>query len=55
MSGASKVRATKVRQQQPAKRTSKPGRPFNGPNLVAQHDGSTKKAARKASGSRRAN
>lgn len=54
MTRASKVRATKVRQQGIAVKRIKPGQPVNGPNLVAQHDASAKKAARKASASRRA-
>jgi len=53
MSGASKVRATKIRQQGTAVRAVKPGRPYNGDNLVAQHDASAKKAARKSSAARR--
>jgi hypothetical protein len=47
MSAVSKVRATKIRQQHSATKLTKPGKAVNGPNLVGQHEGSAKKAARK--------
>ena len=53
MSGVSKVRVTKVRQLHPAVKQSKAGHPVKGGNLVAQHDASAKKAARKSSTARR--
>lgn len=48
MSGVAKVRVTKTRQKHPAVKQTKPGRPVNGPNLVGQKEGSTKKAARRS-------
>jgi hypothetical protein len=53
MSRATKVHATKTRQQNAATRQMKPGRPVNGMNLVPQHEASAKKAARKTVASRR--
>jgi hypothetical protein len=53
MSGVSKVRATKTHQQHSAIKLTKPGRAVNGPNLVGQHEGSAKKAARKSTSSRK--
>lgn len=50
MSGVSKVRVTKIRQQHPAVKQTKPGKPVNGANLVQQKDTSTKKAAAKSRG-----
>jgi hypothetical protein len=49
MTKASKVKATKVRQQHNATKQTRAGLPYNGPNLVAQHGKSSKKAARKSS------
>ena len=53
MSKVHRVNATKVRQAGVAVKKAKPGRPVNGANLVPQHDASAKKAARKATSSRR--
>lgn len=49
MSKAARVRVTKVRQQHRAEKRMRAGQPYNGPNLVAQHGASSKKAARKSS------
>jgi hypothetical protein len=49
VTGASKVRATKVRQAHKATKRIKPGQPYNGPNLVPQRPPSAKKTARKVS------
>lgn len=53
MSRVNRVITTKAHQQGVAVKQVKPGRPVNGPNLVAQHDASAKKAARKASSGRK--
>jgi hypothetical protein len=53
MSRAHTVRATKRRQQGAAVKQRKPGKPYNGPNLVAPREPSSNKAARKAAAASR--
>jgi hypothetical protein len=48
MSKASKVHVTKTPQQHRATRQTRPGKAYNGPNLVAQRGESSKKAVRKS-------
>lgn len=52
MTRASKVHPTKVRQKAVATKRTKPGKPYNGTNLVTQHGESSKKSARRAKSGR---
>ena len=54
MSRVHRVRATKVRQLGASPKQVKPGKAYNGPNLVAPREMSAKKTARKAAAGRKA-
>ena len=53
MTNVHKVRATKVRQQGSGTKQRRPGKPYNGPNLVGPREASSNKAARKAAAASR--
>jgi hypothetical protein len=52
MTRANRVKPTRIRQKGVATKRTRPGKPFNGPNLVAQHGESSKKSARRAKSGR---
>lgn len=54
MNRAHKVRATKIRQRGAASKLNRPGKAYNGPNLIQQRESSSKKSARKAAAGRTA-
>lgn len=54
MNRARPVKMTKNRQRHAAEPIRKPGKPYNGPNYIAQRQASAKKSARKTTRARTA-